>query len=401
MMIGMRARILTPWLWADWAERSAAKLAPKCSAKVNERESLRWLQRRDGTESKEGLDMGKRMPQTDTVKEFKDKIQLLEKARNSRIYCMIHHGRAHICHPSMKALFTNRQDAGEGDRLEILIHSPGGHPDYAYQIMKFFRRRYTEVNIIVPLMAKSAATLMCLGADKVFIGEFGDLGPIDVQIDDPVDKGEKAPSPLDEFKSLEYMRDMAIEWMAYYAGLSHEDFGMSIRQGLEQSVPLVTGLMRPILSQIDPLEVGSHRRALAIAEEYGKRMLELVGESNDGLVHELVWEYPSHSFCIDFEEADRIGLPVERLSPEEDQQFCEAILKLDRGHYHGFASSKTQQTAVAARPPKPATPMPKRRNATDGTAGGNNGGSNDIGQGASETPTKDDIETAGSETPAS
>ena len=96
------------------------------------------------------------------------------------------------------------------------MHSPGGHPDYAYQVMKFFRRRYKEVNIIVPLMAKSAATLMCLGADKVFMGEFADLGPIDVQINDPANDRDTAISPLDEFKSLEYMRDMAIEWLAVF-----------------------------------------------------------------------------------------------------------------------------------------------------------------------------------------
>jgi hypothetical protein len=173
------------------------------------------------------------------------------------------------------------------------------------------------------------------------MGEFGDLGPIDIQIDDPVNHDDKNISPLDEFKSLEYMRDMAFEWLTYYGAVAQEELGMTVRQALEQGVPLITGLMTPLLSQIDPLEVGSYRRALAIAEEYGKRMLALVGQRNNELVHELVWEYPAHSFCIDYEEADRLGLPVEKLNEEHDHKFCEAIMQLERGYYHGFASSQS------------------------------------------------------------
>lgn len=319
--------------------------------------------------------------QSENLKEFCQRITALEKDRGSRIFCMIHQGRHHICGPTMRAVYANRIEAGYGDKLEILMHSPGGHPDYAYQVMKFFRRRYKEVTIIVPLMAKSAATLMCLGADKIYMGEFGDLGPIDIQIDDPVDKGEKAVSPLDEFKSLEYMRDMAMEWMAYCAAVSNQEYGLSIRQGLEHSVPLVTGLMRPILSQIDPLEVGSYRRSLAIGEEYGKRMLALTGQENDDMVHELVWEYPSHSFCIDFEEAERLGLPVERLTPNHDHAFCEAIFALERGHYHGFASS---QKVVKKSTAPPA--VLSKRTVKNGSVGGDNGGGDGIGQGKSATP---------------
>ena len=342
--------------------------------------------------------MSKKIPRTDTLPQFKEKIRSLEQERESRIFCMSHHGHHHICGPTMRSIYDNRAEVGEGKRLEILMHSPGGHPDYAYQAMKFFRRRYEEVNIIVPLMAKSAATLMCLGADKIFLGEFGDLGPIDTQIDDPVDKGEKSVSPLDEFKSLEYMRDMAIEWMAYYAGVANQEYGLSIKQGLEQSVPIVTGLMRPILAQIDPLEVGSYRRALAIAEEYGKRMLALVGESDDDLVHELVWDYPSHTFCIDYEEADRLGLPVERLSPDHDNRFAEAITTLERGHYHGFASTRAQQTPGAKKPSAP-TAMPGKRAAGHGApaSGGDNRSGDGIGEGKGQEPQADNVKNEGNQ----
>ena len=34
----------------------------------------------------------------------------------------------------------------------------------------------------MPFWAKSAATLLCLGADKIVLGEHAELGPLDVQI---------------------------------------------------------------------------------------------------------------------------------------------------------------------------------------------------------------------------
>lgn len=320
----------------------------------------------------------------DTLVTFQNRIESLEKERDSRIWCMVHHsGNAHICGPMMRAIYQGRPVAGHGQKLEILLHSPGGHPDYAYQAMKFFRRRFKEVNVIVPIRAKSAATLMCLGADKIYMGEFGDLGPIDIQIDDPVEEGEKGVSPLDEFKSLEYMRDMAIEWMAYYAAIANQEYGISIKQGLEQGVPLVTGLMQPILSQVEPLEIGLYRRALAIGEEYGKRMLALAGKHDDELVRKLVWDYPSHSFCIDFEEALGLGLPVERLSADHDHKFSEAVLGLERGSHHGFATTGKAQTTPKAAPKS--KPLQASRHAAPAGATGRVNGAGDNG-GAKSSP---------------
>jgi hypothetical protein len=329
--------------------------------------------------------MGKQAPKVDTMSVFRAKIQELEKERDSRIFCMIHHGRAHICGPSMQAVFANRPLTGRGEKLEILMHSPGGHPDMAYQIMKFFRRRYKEVNIIVPLLAKSAATLMCLGADRIFMGEFGDLGPIDVQMGEPDNDRDTQISPLDEFKSLEYMRNMAVEWLAFFTALSSEDLSLSTRQALEHGIPFITGLMNPILGQIDPLEVGSFRRALAIAEGYGQRMLALTGQRNDDLVHELVWEYPAHSFCIDFEEADRLGLPVERLSEDHDQRFCEAIFNFEKGHYHGFASSNSVPKKSGAG----SSAVPVKGSPPDGSDRGDNRSSDGGGKGKSPASAND------------
>ena len=274
-------------------------------------------------------------------------VRVIEKQRDSKIWCVIHNGRDHICGPTMYSLFAGRDKIGKGKKLELLLHSPGGHPDIAYKAMKFFRRRFDEVNVIVPMFAKSAATLMCLAADHIYMGEFAELGPIDIQIDDQVQHGSKNFSPLNEFKSIEFMREQAIEWMDYYAVVMNAQYGLSLKEALKDSVPLVSSLMRPMFEQIEPLGMGEHRRALAISEEYANRMIALTGNPNASrIVKRIVWDYPSHEFCIDFEEVLGLGLPVERLSEDQDRLLTRAIVGLQRDDsYHGFATDDSKDAA--------------------------------------------------------
>lgn len=296
-----------------------------------------------------------------------DLVRDLEKERGTKIWCVLHCGSGHICAPTLYSIFKKRDEIANGDTVEILLHSGGGHPHIAYTAMKFFRRRFKKVNIIVPLQAKSAATLMCLGADKVFMGELADLGPIDIQIDDNVQHGARSFSPLDEFKSLEFLREQALEWMDYYAAVMNTRYGLSIKESLKDSIPLVTAVMRPVFEQIDPIQMGGYRRAIAIGEEYAKRMLAMVGNPNARqIIQKTVWGYPSHDFCIDFEEAKSLGIPVELLPRDQDRKLSTALINIDEDSYHGFAPEQPKPVpAPAAQPPASAAPAkPVRKGST-------------------------------------
>jgi serine dehydrogenase proteinase len=70
----------------------------------------------------------------------------------------------------------------EGDRLDVLLHSPGGSPDAAEGIVSLLRSRFNHLRFIVPHMAKSAATMICCAGDEILMDERGELGPIDPQM---------------------------------------------------------------------------------------------------------------------------------------------------------------------------------------------------------------------------
>jgi hypothetical protein len=233
--------------------------------------------------------------------------------------------------------------------LELLLDSPGGDANVAYTLMRYFRRHCQRLNVIVPMFAKSAATLMTLGADLIYMGEFADLGPIDVQMKDPLKRGSKTISPLDEFKSAEFLRDYAVELLDSFTMLILGRSGMSIKEAIHESIPLTTGIMRPLYERIDPLEIGEHKRSLAIGEEYAIRLLALTKNPRQReIVKALVSKYPSHSFVIDADEARDLGLPVRRLEHAQEQMFLEALngIRENEESVYGFSKEPTKKSAT-------------------------------------------------------
>jgi len=75
------------------------------------------------------------------------------------------------------------QGLGSGHPLTLLVSSPGGHGLAAERLINVCRS-YSGGNfeVIVPKMAKSAATMLCLGAQKIYMSDTSELGPIDPQV---------------------------------------------------------------------------------------------------------------------------------------------------------------------------------------------------------------------------
>ena len=79
-----------------------------------------------------------------------------------------------------------------GESVELLLHTSGGNVDIAEKLMRLVRSRVgqdAEIRVIVPDFAKSAGTVMVLGADCVVMSDSSELGPIDPQMEFPDSHG--------------------------------------------------------------------------------------------------------------------------------------------------------------------------------------------------------------------
>lgn len=72
--------------------------------------------------------------------------------------------------------------AGDVDQLNLIISGPGGDGTVAEKIIELCRAYCKQFRVIVPNRAKSAATIIALGADEIVMGYCSEIGPIDAQV---------------------------------------------------------------------------------------------------------------------------------------------------------------------------------------------------------------------------
>lgn len=70
----------------------------------------------------------------------------------------------------------------QGNAIDVILETPGGSGETAEDIVRILREKFDHVAFIVPGTAKSAGTIMVMGADEILMDERSALGPIDAQI---------------------------------------------------------------------------------------------------------------------------------------------------------------------------------------------------------------------------
>ena len=73
-------------------------------------------------------------------------------------------------------------DANPDRDIHLLLNSPGGEGETAIRLVRAAQSRCRELTVIIPDQAKSAATLLSLGAHHILMSPMSDLGPIDPQL---------------------------------------------------------------------------------------------------------------------------------------------------------------------------------------------------------------------------
>jgi ClpP class serine protease len=79
----------------------------------------------------------------------------------------------------------------DGRELVLLLNSPGGDGLAAERIVNICRSYSSgSFSVVVPKMAKSAATMICFGAKSILMSQTSELGPVDPQVPIRDDSGK-------------------------------------------------------------------------------------------------------------------------------------------------------------------------------------------------------------------
>ena len=225
--------------------------------------------------------------------------QIQERTKRSLI-CYVSGSRCAIDENDTMPFVDLLHRAPRNRDLDLLLHTTGGSIDAAEKLIGMMRRHVgsAQLRIIVPDFAKSAGTLMVLGADSVVMSDMSELGPIDPQA--PLfDRWQSVQNYLDAYKT-------------------HAKTLKSDRDNIAAQI---------MLGKIDPptlkLCEAAVNRARQAAENLLKRGMFRIGGNWSLTVSELLdtARWLSHGQMISWEDArdPQIGLVVEYCPYHSDE----------------------------------------------------------------------------------
>jgi hypothetical protein len=230
------------------------------------------------------------------------------------------------------AIKLRRALAGKSfETIDLLVHLGRGDVNVAYQMVEVLRLHSNALRAVVPLYAKSAATLLCLGADEIVMDELAQLGPLDTQIVEEGKGGQFSfASALNPFKTLEQLRQFSLETLDITVKLIVSRCPMTPAEALDHATKFVGAITNPLFGQLSPEKLGEYSRALSVGTEYGERLLRRYSKipeiKREQLLERLVHGYPSHEYIIDYNEAVELGLPV-TLFADEERDLADCLLQ--------------------------------------------------------------------------
>jgi hypothetical protein len=203
--------------------------------------------------------------------------------------------------------------------IDVWLESTGGDAHATYKLFLDLRSRCHELRAVIPDYAKSAATLLVMGVDKLFMSAAAELGPLDVQLEHP-DREGVTISGLEAAGSLEFITKTAFAMALTGGGTLVEITGLPRAPVLKETLVFLSSFYQPIIEKFDPHLISQASKQLKIAERYATTMLkkrrlpveqQLDADATKRLLQRLVKDYPAHEFIISRDEARDLGLPIE------------------------------------------------------------------------------------------
>ena len=210
--------------------------------------------------------------------------------------------------------------------VDLWLDSPGGSARDAYKIALLLRSISSRIRVVIPDYAKSAATLLSLVADEIYMGPAAELGPLDAQLDYEKSPGTRV-SALDRIGNLNQITEAARDIVLGLGGEVRSTTKLGPSETVSAMAGLASSLLQPLVSQVDPTILHQSNRLLKEAAEYGRRLMltrqDCPRELATSLPGRLTKNYPTHGYAISLAEAAELGLPVKPLA---EYEFCEHVI---------------------------------------------------------------------------
>ncbi len=248
------------------------------------------------------------------------------EADNPKLLCYVAGLKAPVCRTDTLGFVDMLHNITPGEPIDLLLHTPGGDVDAAEKLITLLRNTVGEdgqLRVIVPDFAKSAGTLMALGANAIVMSDSSELGPIDPQVTLKDGNGNDISHSV-----LTYLN-------AYSAT------GEQLRK-TPDDVPA-----RIMFEKFDPTVVRKFTSVRDRARTFAENLLKRRGANFSKVAHDLmdINAYPSHGQMIGWEAARNMGLAITYMAPTDAlwrkywTLYCHLRLAIEGGDQRIFESN--------------------------------------------------------------
>ena len=248
-------------------------------------------------------------------------IARLNQMLGGRLITYWNNPRGSVCQDDVVALYELLENLEKQETIYLFIKSSGGSGQSSLLLVNLLRQHCEKVVAVIPLECASAATMIALGANEIQMGPMAYLTAVDTSLThslSPIDRdNDRVSVSLDELTRVVRL------WQAQNSDAKGNPY-------------------QELFQYVHPLVIGAVDRAESLSIMLCKEILShhIKDESvANQIASTLNSKYPSHSYPILYNEAQRIGLNVRRLDPQVNSLLLEmgqrATTDFDDTHAHG------------------------------------------------------------------
>jgi len=242
-------------------------------------------------------------------KERRDLLKKIEKIQDSKAILYVtgdRRGQETIISSDALDYFVEHLNSiGISNKISLILHTRGGDGMTSWSLINLIKMFCDELEVIIPMKAHSAGTMLAIGADKIIMTKQATLSPIDPSINHPL-APQIAGAPITS------RAPVSVEAIQGYLDLANDTIGKENNQSTMGSI------MLDLARQIHPLVLGdAYRRRQQTRLLAGKLLAPQVEKEDDRkkIIDFLSSDSGSHDYTLNRREASALGLKVEKCSP--------------------------------------------------------------------------------------
>ena len=231
---------------------------------------------------------------------MKETINEIQDLRKSKVIAYITGDRtpinASIAEDVVRPMYEHLLKIGNQNKIDLFLYSRGGDVSVPWRIVSMIREFCKEFSVLIPYKAHSAATLLSLGADNIFMCKKAEFGPIDPTLKKL--NSDTAGPPM----------EVSVEDVNSYISFIRDKANINDQSSLSNMVGILA-------NHLNPLTLGKVNRQNSHIRLVARKLLTSRNEKADeakisSIIETLTEKIYSHGHAIGRAEASEIGLPV-------------------------------------------------------------------------------------------